>query len=113
MKKIYLGLLLAIFALHGCSLFTGHVMRKDQGNIIEPKDMEKLKVGLSQDKVRALFGPPLAQPLGQTNPWEYVFTSNAAKVYQSRIHHLRVYFDAKGQVSRWEYGTEPNIKLRD
>lgn len=98
-------LLLILFAsiwLHGCSLWIGHVPRKDQGNIIKQEELQNLKVGLTALEIRQLFGPPLAQPQGSRNPWIYVFTSNHAEVYAQRVHQLHIYFDDAGKVTSWQ-----------
>lgn len=75
-KLIIVG---ALIALSGCSVFEGLVYRIDvpQGNYIEQRDVDQLRVGMSKEQVDYILGAPVAENIFSDNTWYYVFDMNA------------------------------------
>ncbi|MGQ0619647.1 MAG: outer membrane protein assembly factor BamE [Panacagrimonas sp.] len=68
MRVLLLTLLLA--SLCGCQLI--YKLPTRQGNVIEQKDLDKLKVGMTRDQVRFVMGTPLASTPFRSDRWDYV-----------------------------------------
>lgn len=76
MKKtlitLFLSLLLTAF-ISGC---TSYKLEVQQGNVVPPKAVAKLKKGMSKAEVTSILGTPLLQDSFQTNRWDYIFYIN-------------------------------------
>lgn len=68
MRVFFLSLLL--IGLCGCQLI--YKLPTRQGNVIEQKDLDKLKVGMTRDQVKFVMGTPLAATPFRTDRWDYV-----------------------------------------
>ncbi len=78
MKKLLLvGSLLII--LSGCTVFEGLVYRIDvpQGNYLEQRDIDKLRINMTKAQVEFVMGTPVATNVFRQDVWHYVFTMNA------------------------------------
>ncbi|MEK6805132.1 MAG: outer membrane protein assembly factor BamE [Pseudomonadota bacterium] len=71
-----------------------------QGNVIEQKQLDQLKVGMTPDQVKFLLGTPLAASPFRDDRWDYVgyYKSPRGQV-SSRTVSL---FFENGQISRME-----------
>lgn len=67
MRKILIPCL--ILFLSACSIYKVDVQ---QGNVLEPKQLEKLKVGMSRQQVLFILGDPLLKDPFHQNRWDYV-----------------------------------------
>ncbi len=97
MRKAF-TLVLAALLMSGC----GIVYRQPvfQGNLLESKNVEQLKEGMSRQQVFSLLGsPPVADPFHQ-NRWDYVATERR-RVGKTEIKTLTLYFDGDA-LARWE-----------
>lgn len=86
---------LVISGLSACSGFSFPGVYKinvQQGNIIDPKQVVQLKLGMSEDQVRYLLGTPLINDSFNPQRWDYIFRikQGDGKVLQSK---LRLDFD--------------------
>jgi len=70
-KLLIFTLSIASLALSGCSVYHLSVQ---QGNVIEPKQLALLKVGMDKQKVRFIMGTPLLKDPFHPNRWDYVYT---------------------------------------
>jgi outer membrane protein assembly factor BamE (lipoprotein component of BamABCDE complex) len=68
MRLFLLSLILV--SLCGCHLI--YRLPTRQGNVIEQKDLDKLKVGMTRDQVRYVMGTPLASNPFRSDRWDYV-----------------------------------------
>lgn len=76
--KTALLLALALTSLAGCAngfLPSAHRHAMQQGNMIEPDDLDRLQVGMSVEQVRYLLGNPVITNLAHDNQWLYSFTA--------------------------------------
>ncbi|TNJ34545.1 outer membrane protein assembly factor BamE [Arenimonas terrae] len=97
MRKAF-TLALAALLMTGC----GIVYRQPvfQGNLLESKNVEQLKEGMSRQQVFSLLGsPPVADPFHQ-NRWDYVATERR-RVGKTEIKTLTLHFEGDA-LARWE-----------
>ncbi len=77
---LFIGL---IFALTGCSSTSDYpfVYKQDiqQGNTIDQKMVNQLKMGMSKRQVRFVLGTPLLVDLFHEERWDYIFTMKKSR----------------------------------
>lgn len=95
--RIFL-ILITVFFLPACQLI--YKLPTRQGNVIEQKQLEQLKTGMTPDQVRFLLGTPLASSPFRDDRWDYVgyYKSPRGQV-ASRV--VSLYFD-EGKLARME-----------
>ena len=93
---------LALCALTGCGII--YKLPTRQGNVIEQRDLAKLKPGMTRDQVKFVMGTPLAATPFRADRWDYVgyYKSPRGDVTQRTVS---MYFDGD-LLSRME-GVEP------
>ncbi len=69
MTKQLLNLALLLVLLNGCA----YEIEIQQGNIITSAQVEQLKVGMDQQRVRFIMGTPLLQDPFHPERWDYIF----------------------------------------
>lgn len=80
-----------------------------QGNFVSEEMLAQLKVGMTQDQVRFIFGTALLTDPFHANRWDYAFrlAKGSGEITTSRVI---VFFDQDGKVARWEGGNLPTEK---
>ena len=58
----------------GCTSLSPYKVPVLQGNIIEDKDIQKLRPGLTKDQVLYILGTPLASSPLQSTRWDYFYS---------------------------------------
>lgn len=93
-----LVVLLAVLWLPACQLI--YKLPTRQGNVIEQKQLDQLKAGMTPDQVKFLLGTPIAASPFRDDRWDYVgyYKSPRGKV-SSRV--VSLYF-ADGTLARME-----------
>lgn len=71
-----------------------------QGNYLKKSDLEQLKVGMTPQQVRYLFGQPMLPDPFESNVWRYVYYYKAGAQNPVHIYRLTVYF-SDGKVKRF------------
>ena len=97
MRKV-LTLLLAAILVSAC----GIVYRQPvfQGNLLESKNVEQLKEGMTRQQVFSLLGsPPVADPFHQSR-WDYVATQRRRRG-DTEVKNLTLHFEGDSLV-KWE-----------
>ncbi len=71
----FISILVMALTLSACSIFEPLVYRIDipQGNYIEQKDVDKLRIGMSQEQVIYVLGTPVAENVFRSDAWHYVY----------------------------------------
>lgn len=95
--------LLIITALTSVVAFAGcvYVPPVTQGNYLKYSDLQQLKVGMTRDQVKFLFGPPqLANPF-YPESWHYVYYFKRNAQSKQHIYRLTVNF-AHGKVANFQ-----------
>ena len=94
--------LVLVVSLPGCAVvdWMTYKLPVQQGNIIEQKDVDKLKPGMTREQVVFVLGEPLAKSSFETGRWEYMLTTRSGKG-ESSAKRLTVVFngDALASVS--------------
>lgn len=88
-------------ALNGCSII--YKLPTRQGNVIEQKQLDQLKTGMTREQVHYLLGTPVASSSLQPDRWDYVgyYRSPRGEITQRLVS---LYF-ADDRLARME-GTE-------
>ncbi|MEI7842690.1 MAG: outer membrane protein assembly factor BamE [Gallionellaceae bacterium] len=68
-----LSLVLITLLMASCSLLTPHKVEVRQGNLISPEMQAKVKIGMTQQQVRAALGTPLVNDIFHANRWDYIY----------------------------------------
>ena len=80
-----------------------------QGNFVSEEMLAQLKVGMTQDQVRFIFGTALLTDPFHASRWDYAFrmAKGNGEITTSRVI---VFFDKDNKVARWEGGNLPTEK---
>ena len=70
-QLIVFTFILSLLFIAGCTSLSPYKVPVLQGNIIEDKDIEKLRPGLTKDQVFYILGTPLASSPLQSYRWDY------------------------------------------
>ena len=107
MQKIMLALFVTS-VLSGCSVFGVYKVDIPQGTPLTKAQASQVQVGMSFQQVRFLLGSPtVTDPLNPLR-WDYIYIytpgtyAKKAKIPAVGGQHLKVYFDANGNVERLE-----------
>lgn len=107
MQKIMLALFVTS-VLSGCSVFGVYKVDIPQGTPLTKAQASQVQVGMSFQQVRFLLGSPtVTDPLNPLR-WDYIYNyipgtyAKKAKIPAAHRQHLKIYFDANGNVERIE-----------
>lgn len=64
-----------------------------QGNKLEPKDTEAVRVGMTRNQVRFLLGTPVVSDPFRDNRWDYVYYFRAGRGDEPERRWLIVWFE--------------------
>ena len=85
MRKILISILVFPFLiLAGCV----YVADVQQGNIIEDKQLQQLKTGMTKEQVKFLLGSPIIKDAFHQDRWDYVYTlrlGNSSYIEKRRL----------------------------
>lgn len=84
--------LMFALVLPACSYLTPYKVDIQQGNIVPPEAVAKLKPGLSRNEVKNLLGTPLLTDIYHADRWDYVYRSRKGWSVEDQ-RKLSVYFD--------------------
>lgn len=102
MRAVFLLLkslpLIALLALSGCSNW---VYRVDipQGNFLEQKDVDKLRIAMTKEQVVFVIGNPVAKNSFNDNIWHYVYAMTRGNGDEFR-QELVIYFDEQQKLKK-------------
>ncbi len=73
----------------------GCVYRVDvqQGNLLEDKEIQAVKVGMTRSQVRFLLGTPAVSDPFQTDRWDYIYYFHQGRKRKADRAWLIVFFD--------------------
>ena len=80
-----------------------------QGNFVSEEMLSQLKLGMTREQVRFIFGTALLADPFHADRWDYAFrmAKGNGEITTSRVI---VFFDKDGKVARWEGGNLPTEK---
>jgi len=64
-----------------------------QGNKLEPQDIEAIKVGMTRNQVRYLLGTPVVNDLFREDRWDYIYYYRPGRSKKTERRWLIVWFD--------------------
>ncbi|MCW8824822.1 MAG: outer membrane protein assembly factor BamE [Gammaproteobacteria bacterium] len=88
MKKRLLNLTLLLTLISGCA----YEIEIQQGNIITTAQVEQLKIGMDQQRVRFIMGTPLLQDPFHQQRWDYIFELKSEE-RQVAPYRVTLYFE--------------------
>ena len=96
-------LILSSLLLGACSI---HRIDVQQGNLIEPAQLEKLKVGMDKNQARFVLGTPMVADIFHDNRWDYVYSRRREGEMNTEIKRVSLYFE-NDVVARIEITPQP------
>ena len=91
------GLTFSRFFAVACAvaLLSGCVYQVDvqQGNLLEPTDVEAVKPGMTRSQVRFLLGTPVVQSSFHTDRWDYIYYFRKGRAKRADRRWVIVWFD--------------------
>jgi len=106
-KLLIIGITLAFIT--GCNVLYRQPVF--QGTLLEKKNVDQLKVGMTQQEVFQLMGtPPIADPFHQSR-WDYTATKRR-RYHDMEVKTMTLFFEA-GSLAKWEgeYFPEEDLEL--
>lgn len=94
--------LLALLALTAGCLYR---MQVEQGNMLDPSQVEQLETGMTRSQVLYLLGTPMVPPAFNNDRWDYYHYFNNHRGYQES-RRLTVWFEDE-KVARIEDDKAP------
>jgi outer membrane protein assembly factor BamE len=98
--RFYKPLIVAMVACVSACVYHAPIQ---QGNLLDAKDIDQVKVGMTQAQVRYVLGTPMVSDPFSSNRWDYVFYLKLNSMKQSKKQQFVVYFD-NDKVSKLERG---------
>jgi len=74
---------------------TGCIYRMDvqQGNLLDPEQVDQVEVGMTRSQVRFLLGTPMVIDTFNPDRWDYVYRLQRGHSRKIEKHHLIVWFE--------------------
>lgn len=89
MQKLLISALLCASLVSACSV---HQLEIQQGNVVTPEMVEKLKPGMTSKQVRFVMGSPQLTDPFHRDRWDYLYTLRSnGEITEKK--HLILYFD--------------------
>ncbi|CAH0538859.1 outer membrane protein assembly factor BamE [Vibrio marisflavi] len=111
---IAIPLSVSLLSLSGCSVLERFVYRIDinQGNYVEQKEVNKLRLGMTKDQVRFVMGSPMLVENGYPDIWYYIYRHTAG--HEAPVQKdLVVYFDNQGKLTKISGDYPPSKSFDD
>lgn len=88
-------LTISLLMLTTLTIVAGCVHRIDiqQGNFLEPKDVDRVAVGMTRIQVRALLGTPMVADPFETQRWDYIYYLKSGRLKKPLYRQFTVYFE--------------------
>lgn len=64
-----------------------------QGNKLEPDDVEKVEVGMTRSQVRFLLGTPVITDVFREDRWDYLYYFKAGRSNKAERRWIIIWFD--------------------
>ena len=72
-----------------------------QGNLLDPEQIDQLEVGMTRSQVRFLLGTPMVIDSFNPDRWDYIYRLQRGHKRKVAKHHLVVWFESE-KVARIE-----------
>ncbi len=85
-----------------------------QGNVLDQKDVDKLRVGLTKNQVVFVLGNPVADDSFSDNEWIYLYTfSNKSSAEDTAKRLTLVFNEDKLMTANGDYEIPDELRLSD
>lgn len=64
-----------------------------QGNFLDDKDLDQIKVDMTRTQVRYLLGTPMVADPFTESRWDYVYTLKVGAISKAKRRHFIVFFN--------------------
>ncbi len=98
-RVILAALVLAVAS--GCV----HRIDIQQGNFLDPEDVDRVALGMTRVQVRSLLGTPMVADPFKRERWDYVYYLKKGRLQRAEQRHFIVFFDESDKVARIERPT--------
>ena len=89
MRSLVLSLIIALITLSGCSIYRMDIR---QGNIVEQKDVDKIRMGMNKDQILFILGKPVVHDTFDNDTWYYIYSNKAGKTREETKKQLIITF---------------------
>lgn len=89
-RKLIVAALLMTALIGGAGCV--HSIDIQQGNFLEPKDVDRVAVGMTRVQVRALLGTPMVADPFEPQRWDYVYYLKRGRLKEPVYRQFTVYF---------------------
>lgn len=86
-----IALLIAATWLAGCV----YRIPIQQGNFLEPKEIDQVDVGMTRSQVRYLLGTPMVADPFDNSRWDYVYHLKRGRIREPQRRHFIVFFEGE------------------
>ncbi|MBB6091864.1 outer membrane protein assembly factor BamE [Povalibacter uvarum] len=90
-RKLIVAALLTTALIGGAGCV--HRIDIQQGNFLEPKDVDRVAVGMTRVQVRALLGTPMVADPFETQRWDYIYYLKRGRLADPIHRQFTVYFE--------------------
>ncbi len=94
-------LLLSVLALSLSACQILYRLPTRQGNVIDPRDLAKLQVGMTREQVKFVMGTPVAANPFSDDRWDYFAYYKSPRGGQSQ-RTVSLYFDEQNKLARMD-----------
>ncbi len=89
MRKILISIVVLSALLSAGCVYVADVQ---QGNVIDKKELDQLKTGMTKKQVKFLLGAPIIQDTFHKDRWDYIYTFREGDNYILEKRHLTLLF---------------------
>lgn len=100
MKRItYIALLLSMLVLVGCNTYLPfeRKLKVQQGNIVTPHMVAKVKYGMTKQQVSFILGTAVLESTFASSRWDYVYTYQVGND-KMELRRVSIFFNKYGKV---------------
>jgi outer membrane protein assembly factor BamE len=82
---------LSLLLLSNCAHYDFSNRTVQQGNILSPKVVDRLQLGMTKEDVAILLGTSLISPTFNNDRWDYAYTKRKGST-SNTVRHISLYF---------------------
>lgn len=92
-QALFLSSTFCFLLLTNCANYDFSKRTVQQGNILAPKVVERLRLGMTKEDVAILLGTSLISPTFNDDRWDYAYTKRKGSD-SNTIRHISLYFQS-------------------
>ena len=91
-QALFLSSTFCFLLLTNCANYDFSNRTVQQGNILSPKVVERLHIGMTKEDVAILLGTSLISPMFDNDRWDYAYTKRKGSA-SNTVRHISLYFE--------------------